>query len=85
MLLITISDIWKTSMIGFKMFGVNSTDVTRTDELVKFKSAKHFSVVPVKLNAKRCDGSHDLFDPNFVILFLSKLTRIFPGSLGLAF
>ena len=35
-------------MIGFK-FGATSTDVARTDELVKFKSAKHFSIVPVKL------------------------------------
>ena len=67
-------------MIGFKLYGVTSTDVARTDELVKFKSAKHFSLVPVNLN-----WSHDLFHPNFAILFSSKLTRIFLGSLGVAF
>ena len=67
-------------MIGFK-FGTTSTDVARTDELVKFKSAKHFSIVP----AVNLNWSHDLFHPNFAILFSSKLTRIFLGSLGVAF
>ena len=66
-------------MIGFK-FGVTSNDVARTDELVKFKSAKHFSIVPVNLN-----WSYDLFHPNFVILFFLKTNEDLPRLIRLGF